>query len=84
MADTYSHGHHESVLRSHVWRTVANSAGYLAPSLRPGLDLLDVGCGPGTITLDLARRLHPGRVVGIDASSEVIAEASELRDAAGP
>ena len=30
--------------------------------------LLDVGCGPGTITRDLARRVAPGRVVGIDAS----------------
>jgi ubiquinone/menaquinone biosynthesis C-methylase UbiE len=84
MADTYSHGHHESVLRSHIWRTVENSAGYLVPSLHPGLDLLDVGCGPGTITLDLARRLQPGRVVGIDASSDVVAEANELRDRAGP
>ena len=65
-ADTYTHGHHESVLRSHRWRTADNSAAYLLPHLRPGLDLLDVGCGPGTITIDLARRLEPGRVVGVD------------------
>ena len=26
---TYTHGHHESVLRSHTWRTAENSAGYL-------------------------------------------------------
>jgi SAM-dependent methyltransferase len=37
--------------------------------------LLDVGCGPGTITADFARRLAPGRVVGIDASADVIATA---------
>ncbi len=66
MGDTYSHGHHESVLRSHRARTAENSCGYLLPSLRPGLDLLDVGCGPGTITIDLAARVAPGRVVGID------------------
>jgi cyclopropane fatty-acyl-phospholipid synthase-like methyltransferase len=35
-------------------------------SLRPGQDLLDVGCGPGTITLDLARSSPPA-VVGVDA-----------------
>ena len=64
--ETYTHGHHESVLRSHRWRTMANSAAYLEPHLEPGLGLLDVGCGPGTITVDLARRLAPGRVVGID------------------
>lgn len=64
--DVYTHGHHESVLRSHVWRTAQNSAAYLLPSLRPGLDLLDVGCGPGTITADLAQLVAPGRVVGLD------------------
>ena len=59
MGDTYTHGHHESVLRSHNWRTAENSAGYLLAHLRAGLDLLDVGCGPGTITLDLAARARP-------------------------
>jgi SAM-dependent methyltransferase len=71
----YTHGHHDSVLRSHRWRTADNSAGYLLPHLRPGMSLLDVGCGPGTITADLATRLAPGRVVGLDASAEVIHEA---------
>ena len=36
MGDTYTHGHHESVLRSHTWRTAENSAGYLLAHLRPG------------------------------------------------
>jgi SAM-dependent methyltransferase len=74
----YTHGHHDSVLRSHRWRTAANSAGYLVGRLRPGMSLLDVGCGPGTITADLARLLAPGRVVGIDASASVIDEARSL------
>ena len=39
--DTYTHGHAEPVLQSHRWRTAENSAAYLLPSLRPGLDLLD-------------------------------------------
>jgi ubiquinone/menaquinone biosynthesis C-methylase UbiE len=79
MAETYTHGHHESVLRSHEWRTAENSAAYLLDRLTPGLDLLDVGCGPGTITLDLAARVAPGRVVGIDRADEVIAQAEALR-----
>jgi ubiquinone/menaquinone biosynthesis C-methylase UbiE len=79
MGDTYTHGHHESVLRSHTWRTAANSAGYLLDRLEPGHDLLDVGCGPGTITLDLAQRVAPGRVVGVDRAPEVIAGAERLR-----
>lgn len=51
---TYTHGHHESVLRSHRTRTAQNSAAYLLPHLNPGDHLLDVGAGPGTITTDLA------------------------------
>ncbi|MFG3496915.1 class I SAM-dependent methyltransferase [Streptomyces sp. NPDC047928] len=71
----YTHGHHESVLRSHRWRTAANSAAYLLPELRPGLDVLDVGCGPGTITADLAERVAPGRVTAVDAAGDVLAQA---------
>jgi ubiquinone/menaquinone biosynthesis C-methylase UbiE len=68
----YTHGHHESVLRSHRWRTAENSAAYLLGRLRPGIDLLDVGCGPGTLTCDLATRVAPGATTGIDASGEVV------------
>lgn len=64
--DTYTHGHHESVLRSHQWRTAENSAAYLLGDLRPGVQVLDAGCGPGTITLDFAERVVPGQVLGID------------------
>jgi ubiquinone/menaquinone biosynthesis C-methylase UbiE len=75
VGDVYTHGHHDSVLRSHRWRTAENSAGYLLPHLRPGLDLLDIGCGPGTITVELAALVAPGRVLGIDASAEVVEQA---------
>jgi SAM-dependent methyltransferase len=51
---TYTHGHHETVLRSHRWRTAANSAAYLLPHLRHTDRLLDIGAGPGTITADFA------------------------------
>lgn len=70
--DTYTHGHHESVLRSHSWRTAQNSAAYLLAYLRPGQRLLDVGCGPGTITADLARIVSPGEVVGVDNAPGVL------------
>jgi ubiquinone/menaquinone biosynthesis C-methylase UbiE len=70
---SYTHGHHESVLRSHRWRTVENSAAHVAPYLVPGASVLDVGCGPATITVDIAGRVAPGRVVGIDAAVDVIA-----------
>jgi SAM-dependent methyltransferase len=70
--DVYTHGHHESVLRSHQWRTAENSAGYLLDALVPGTRVLDVGCGPGTITVDFAQRVAPARVVGLDRADEVL------------
>lgn len=70
---TYTHGHHESVLRSHRWRTAENSAAYLLPHLRPGDRLLDVGAGPGTITADLAQLVAPGRVVALEATAQASA-----------
>lgn len=72
---SYGQGHAESVVRSQLWRTVDNSAAHLAPHLRPGLAVLDVGCGPGTITVDLAARVDPGHVVGIDVSEAVLEQA---------
>ncbi|WP_093798174.1 class I SAM-dependent methyltransferase [Streptomyces sp. Wb2n-11] len=74
----YTHGHHESVLRSHSRRTAANSAAYLLDELRPGLDVLDVGCGPGTITADLAALVAPGRVTAVDAAGDVLGRAREV------
>ncbi|GAA2899226.1 class I SAM-dependent methyltransferase [Microbacterium esteraromaticum] len=62
----YTHGHHDSVLRSHNTRTVDNSAAYLAPHLSAGAHLLDIGAGPGTITVDFASRV--GRVTATEIS----------------
>lgn len=72
----YTHGHHESVLRSHRWRTAANSAAYLIGELHPGQTVLDVGCGPGTITADLAALVAPGRVTAVDTGREILDRAA--------
>ncbi|WP_182873791.1 class I SAM-dependent methyltransferase [Microbispora sp. H10670] len=73
----YTHGHHESVLRSHRWRTAANSAAYLLGALKPHMRVLDVGCGPGTITADLAGHVPQGEVVGLDNAPGVLEQARE-------
>ncbi|GAA2256454.1 methyltransferase domain-containing protein [Streptomyces amakusaensis] len=71
----YTHGHHESVLRSHTWRTAANSAAYLLGELTPGALVLDIGCGPGTITADLAALVPGGRVTGVDREPGIVERA---------
>jgi ubiquinone/menaquinone biosynthesis C-methylase UbiE len=71
----YLHGHHDSVLRSHRWRTAENSARYLLGQLAADAEILDVGCGPGTITAGLAALVPDGRVIGIDAAAGVLDEA---------
>lgn len=84
MGDTYTHGHHESVLRSHRWRTAENSCAYLLPHLEGGQRVLDVGCGPGTISVDLARLVGPrGDVVGLDVAADVVAQAEAHRAETG-
>jgi SAM-dependent methyltransferase len=73
MTDTkrYTHGHADIVLRAHRSRTAKNSAAYLLPELRPGMDLLDIGSGPGTITADLAELVAPGRVTALETVPEI-------------
>jgi SAM-dependent methyltransferase len=46
--------------------------------LKPGLDVLDIGCGAGTTTEEIARRVAPGQVVGLDISHPLI-EAARAR-----
>ncbi|MGI3779552.1 MAG: class I SAM-dependent methyltransferase [Janthinobacterium lividum] len=74
--ETYSHGHHASVLAAHGRRTAETSAAYLLAHLRPTDVLLDVGAGPGTITADLAGRV--AQVVGLDPAPVAVAAAREL------
>ncbi|MEU6859379.1 class I SAM-dependent methyltransferase [Glycomyces sp. NPDC046736] len=74
---TYVHGHHASVLRSHTWRTAENSAAYLLPHLQEHHRILDIGCGPGTITADLAAIVKSGNVIGADHVADILPKAAE-------
>ncbi|MEM7095591.1 MAG: methyltransferase domain-containing protein [Actinomycetota bacterium] len=74
--DQYTHGHHRSVVEAHATRTIANSAAYLEPHLVPGAQLLDVGCGPGSITVEFGARVGDENVLGIDLGADVIEQAA--------
>jgi ubiquinone/menaquinone biosynthesis C-methylase UbiE len=81
--DVYTHGHHESVVRAHASRTAENSAAFVIPHLTAGRSVLDVGCGPGSITCDFAELVAPGKVVGLDRSAEIVAQAASLASERG-
>jgi ubiquinone/menaquinone biosynthesis C-methylase UbiE len=74
---TYSQGHDPSVLRAHGHRTAGKCAAFLLPHLALSSRILDVGCGPGTISLGLAAAAPEGQVVAIDYSADVIEVAKQ-------
>ncbi len=59
-------------------RTAENHAAFFLPYLQPGMNLLDCGCGPGTITAGLARIVAPGQTVGIDIAASQLDLARQL------
>jgi ubiquinone/menaquinone biosynthesis C-methylase UbiE len=59
-------------------RTLGNSHPFLLTLLAPGISVLDVGCGPGTLTAEIARRVAPGHTVGMDINPEMIQAAEAV------
>jgi ubiquinone/menaquinone biosynthesis C-methylase UbiE len=73
----YTHGYSESHRRFLSMRTAAVEAAFFLPHLRPGMRVIDCGCGQGSITVGLAEAVAPGEVVGIDREPSQI-EAARL------
>ena len=82
--NVYTHGHHKAVVGQHAARTAENSAAFLLPHLTKGARVLDVGCGPGSITVGLARHVGPtGSVTAIDVVDGIVQQAAAAVRAAG-
>lgn len=70
--DRYTHGYSSVFSDFLARRSATSNAAFFLPHLHSNMDLLDCGCGPGTITAGLAQVVYPGRAVGIDlATSQV-------------
>ena len=54
-----------------------------AAALAPGEDVLDLGCGNGALTLQAGAAVAPGRVMGIDLSSAMLANGRARAAAVG-
>jgi len=63
---------------SHMVRTLDERIPELKPYLKPGVKVLDVGCGVGSITLDVAQVVKPGEVVGIEPVEYSVQVACQL------
>lgn len=80
---TYTIGHEPGALDVMQVRTAERWAAQLLPYLRPGMRVLDCGCGPGSISVGLAKAVHPGELVGVDIEPGQTELASRHAAAAG-
>jgi SAM-dependent methyltransferase len=69
------------VIKGHSTRRVEEECKYMLPAFlakvqdQPTLKVLDVGCGPGSITIGLAKLAPQGQVTGVDLSETLLEHA---------
>src|SRR5215218_3278479 len=69
----YLWGEHTDHHRQHAYRRAAADLDFLLPHIWPGAGVVDLGCGPGSLTCDVAEMVAPGPVLGIDISAQAVA-----------
>ncbi|KAK0631331.1 methyltransferase [Immersiella caudata] len=73
----YTQGYSKATTSSHASRTAQSDAVFLLPHLRPTSSILDIGCGPATITIGLAATVPNGSVTAVELTDEILAQARE-------
>jgi len=82
----FTTGYNKSSLDRYAYRTASTCCTYLFPhleSLRPDFTFLDIGCGPGSITTDLAARFPCAHFTGVDPAELFIDKAEALSQERG-
>ncbi|MFT7649874.1 MAG: SAM-dependent methyltransferase [Candidatus Poriferisodalaceae bacterium] len=80
--DTYTHGHQAAVVNQHARRTAEDCARFMQPIVRSDSTILDVGCGPGSITAGLSKWVPEGHVTAIEPGGDILDVARAAIDAA--
>jgi SAM-dependent methyltransferase len=75
--EQYTMGYGPAAVSLMGMRSARTHAAFFVPHLRPGMKLLDCGCGPGTVTLGFAEIIAPGEAVGSDIEPSQMALATE-------
>src|SRR5260370_41988281 len=76
--EQYDHGYEEWTREWMSQRTAARELQFLLPHLKPAMEVIDCGCGPGSITVGLAELVAPGQVIGIDIEPRQLEAARAL------
>lgn len=79
----YTIGFSESILQHLRRHTADTHAAHLLPHLKPGLRVLDLGCGPGTLSIGLAEAIAPGELFGVDMEQSQVDLATSIAEAGG-
>jgi ubiquinone/menaquinone biosynthesis C-methylase UbiE len=75
---SYTQGYSNRTLATQQMRTAETDATFLLPHIKKTDRILDVGCGPGTITTSLAKYASEGSITGIDISVAVLQKAKAV------
>jgi SAM-dependent methyltransferase len=77
-SENYTPGYNQNASDFMARRSARTHAAFLLPHLRDSVRLLDCGCGPGSVTCDLARIVASGHVTGMDREESQIVRARSL------
>jgi ubiquinone/menaquinone biosynthesis C-methylase UbiE len=75
---SYTQGYSNYAIAFYLSRTAESSAAFLLPHIKKTDHILDVGCGPGTITTGFAKYATEGTIIGIDISPDVLKRTKTL------